>query len=241
MQYLQGGKIILILFVLSCFVGSLQAQRFVDAGHNYLSFQSKPYYFGITLAMNSSRFRPFKSSDFLESNRIYSVESLTGPGFNLGIIGNLKLGNEFDFRFLPTLSFAERTLGYQSMIEGNMKFSTRKIESVFVELPFHLRYKSKPYKDIRLFVIGGLKYGFDVASDSRSRQADQLVKISPNDFALEYGAGVQIFFPFFIFSPEIKMSHGIGNTLLFNKALDEATVLDKILSRTFTISLHFEG
>ncbi len=241
MQYLQGNKVGAILIGFIFIASSLSAQRFVDAGHNYLSFQSKPYYFGITLAMNSSRFRPFKSSDFLESDRIYSVESLTGPGFNLGIIGNLKLGNEFDFRFLPTLSFAERTLSYQSMLEGSMKNSTKKIESVFVELPFHLRYKSKPYKDIRLFVIAGLKYGFDVASDSRSRQADQLVKISPNDFALEYGAGVQIFFPFFIFSPELKMSHGIGNTLLFNKTLDEATVLDKVLSRTFTISLHFEG
>ncbi|MCB0555418.1 MAG: PorT family protein, partial [Phaeodactylibacter sp.] len=74
-----------------------------------------------------------------------------------------------------------------------------------------------------------------------SRQAETLVKISPNDFSLEYGAGIQFFFPFFIFSPEFKVSQGIGNTLIYNENLEESTVLEKLLSRTFTFSLHFEG
>jgi hypothetical protein len=52
---------------------------------------------------------------------------------------------------------------------------------------------------------------------------------------------MQFFFPFFIFSPELKISQGIGNTLIYNPALQESTVLEKLLSRTFTISLHFEG
>jgi hypothetical protein len=33
----------------------------------------------------------------------------------------------------------------------------------------------------------------------------------------------------------------MGNTLIFNKNLSESTILEKIISRTFTISLHFEG
>jgi len=115
------------------------------------------------------------------------------------------------------------------------------VESVFVETPFHVRYKSAPYKDIRLFVIAGVKYAFDVASEARARQAETLVKISPNDFSVEVGAGIQFFFPYFIFSPELKFSQGIGNTLIYNPNLEESTVLEKILSRTFTISLHFEG
>lgn len=241
MQYLFRFKIIFVVFFLGFHSIILESQTYEDAGFNYLGFQQKPYYFGISLAMNTSRFKPFRSSDFMISDEIYGVESLTGPGFNLGIIGNLKLGNEFDFRFLPSLSFAERTLAYRNKQEGIESLRTRKIESVFVEMPFHLRYKSKPYKDMRLFVIAGMKYGFDVASDSRSRQADSLVKISPTDFSIEYGAGVQLFFPFFIFSPEIKFSNGIGNTLIYNGQLKESTVIDKILSRTITFSLNFEG
>lgn len=232
-----GTKIIVLLFLLS---GSTQldAQKF-RGNYNFLDFQQKPYYFGITLGYNTSTFRPFQSRDFLRSDSIAVVEGLSGPGFNLGIVTNLKIGDYFDFRFLPTLSFAERELTYDR--RSRLRPTTRTVSSVFVELPFHLRYKSAPFKDKRVFVIAGLKYGFDVASDSRSKQAETLVKISPNDFAVEYGAGVQFFFPFFIFSPEFKISHGIGNSLIYNDNLEESTVLEKVLSRTFTISLHFEG
>jgi hypothetical protein len=239
---LLGGKIGWILFpVLLLLQLPLKGQVFNSGNnHNYFDFQQKTHYFGITLGLNSSRFKPFRSKDFLNSDSIRIVESVNGPGFNLGIITNLKIGNYFDLRFLPTLSFAERNINYNETRRG-LPASQRKVESVFVEMPVHFRYKSEPFHDIRLFVIGGVKYSFDVASESRTRQAETIVKIAPNDFAVEFGAGIQIFFPYFIFSPELKVSHGLGNTLIYNNNLEESTVLEKLLSRTFTISFHFEG
>ena len=240
--HLHGGKIGTLLLVLGCLLAGTDARAQFTGGQNYnfYNFQGKPYYFGITLGVNSSKYTPFRSEEFIFADSISAVTSLNGPGFNLGIITNLKIGKYFDFRFLPTLSFAERRLNYTA---GTIRTRETQevVESVFVELPFHFRYKSAPYRDKRLFLIAGVKYNFDVASDSRSRQAEELVRISPHDFAVEYGAGVQFFFPYFIFSPEFKVSHGIGNTLLFNPNLPESTVLEKVLSRTFTISLHFEG
>ncbi|MGH1436421.1 MAG: outer membrane beta-barrel protein [Lewinella sp.] len=236
---LHGYKITLICLLLVSSI-SAQAQIGGKGNYNFFEFQQKPYYFGITLAMNNSSFTPFRSEEFLYSDSIQAVQALRGPGFNLGIVTNLKIGDYFDFRFLPTLSFGERKLVYDQT-RRDAQPNQRSVESVFVEMPFHFRYKSAPYKDKRLFVLAGVKYSFDVASDSRARQAESLVKISPHDFALEYGAGVQFFFPYFIFSPEIKFSHGIGNTLIFNPGLEESTVLEKVLSRAFTLSFHFEG
>ncbi|MFN7117420.1 MAG: outer membrane beta-barrel protein [Saprospiraceae bacterium] len=228
------------LFILVLIGQFAYAQKFGADSYNFREFDQKSYYFGITLGYNTSSYKPFRSKDFINSDSILGVESLTGPGFNLGIVTNLKIGNYFDLRFLPTLSFVERNLRYQRD-ERLQTFSDRSVQSVFVEMPFHLRYKSAPYKDIRLFVIAGVKYAFDVASESRARQAETLVKIAPNDFSVEMGAGIQFFFPYFIFSPEFKVSQGIGNILIYNPNLEESTVLEKLLSRTFTISLHFEG
>jgi hypothetical protein len=208
--------------------------------YNFLDFQQKPYYFGITLAYNASNFRVQNSRNFIGNDSIRTVESVNGPGFNLGIVTNLKIGDYFDIRFLPTLSFAERRINYQSINDGRPPYR-RTIESVFVETPLHIRYKSEPFNDIRLFMIGGVKYSFDVASESRVRQASELVKVAPTDFAVELGAGAQFFFPYFIFSPEIKFSHGLGNSLIFDSTLEESNVIERILSRTFTLSLHFEG
>ncbi len=230
------------IILLALVLGSLGAQAQVTGkgNYNFFDFQQKPYYFGITLALNNSSFTPFRSQEFIFSDSIQQVQALRGPGFNLGIVTNLKIGDYFDFRFLPTLSFGERKLIYDRT-RRDAADTQRSVESVFVEMPFHFRYKSAPYKDKRLFVLAGVKYSFDVASDSRARQAESLVKISPHDFQIEYGAGIQFFFPYFIFSPELKFSHGIGNTLIFNPNLEESTVLERVLSRTFTLSFHFEG
>jgi Outer membrane protein beta-barrel domain len=236
MQRLLSQKIIIFAFLLSTFSAFGQTTK---GNYNYLDFNQKPYYFGITLGLNRADYRVFHSKDFIRNDSFTRVESVTGPGFNLGIVSNLKIGEYFDLRFLPTLSFGEHNLKYS--LSGTERIINRRVESVFVELPFHARYKSAPFHDFRLFVIGGVKYSFDVASDSRTRQASGLVKIAPTDFAMEYGAGIQFFFPYFIFSPEIKISQGLNNVLIFNSKLEQSNVIEKVLSRALTISLHFEG
>ncbi len=228
-----------LLLTLGFQLPSALGQHNQGANLNYLDFAQKPYYFGITLGYNSSNYRIFHSKDFIRNDSFARAESVTGPGFNLGIVSNLRIGEFFDIRFLPTLSFAEHSIRYTP--PGSGRIINRPIESVLVELPFHVRYKSATYHDFRLFVIGGVKYSFDVASDSRTRQAAGLVKIAPTDFQVEYGAGIQFFFPYFIFSPEIKVSQGLNNVLIYNDKLQQSTVLEKVMSRTFTLSLHFEG
>lgn len=216
-----------------------QAQFKQGNNYNYLDFQSKSYYFGITLGLNSSNYKVHHSKSFIRNDSFARAESVRGPGFNLGIVSNLKIGEYFDLRFLPTLSFIERNLVYTQ--PESQKNINRRVESVLVEMPFHVRYKSAPYHDFRLFVIGGVKYTYDVASDSRTRQAAGLIKIAPTDFQTEFGAGIQFFFPYFIFSPELKVSQGINNILIYNNRLQQSTILERMTSRTFTLSLHFEG
>ncbi len=229
---------VLALLALLSF-SAVQAQ-YRQGNFNFLDFQAKQYYFGITLGYNQGDYRIYNSKNFIGNDSFARIQSVGGPGFNLGIVSNLRLGDYFDLRFLPTLSFAERNIRYSRPGEAARPVN-RKIESVLVEMPFQVRYKSAPYHDFRLFVIGGVKYSYDVASDSRSRQAVGLVKISPTDFQFEYGFGIQFFFPYFIFSPEIKVSQGINNVLIYNDRVYQSTILEKVMSRTFTLSFHFEG
>lgn len=238
MFHLYSKQVIAICLVI-IFFSPVDAQK-SKGTYNFLSFEQKPYYFGITLGYNTTNFKVFHSEKFILNDSIALAQSANGGGFNLGIVTNLKVGKYFDFRFLPTLSFIERNLNYTSPNESSKPF-TQRIEGVLVETPFHIRYKSEVYNDMRMFVIAGVKYSFDVASDSRTRQAPSLVKIAPTDFAFEFGAGIQLFFPYFIFSPEIKFSHGLGNILIYDNNLERSNVLEKLVSRGLTISLHFEG
>jgi hypothetical protein len=214
-----------------------QAQK---GNYNFWEFRKKPFYFGLTLGMHSTGYLVDKSKAFIGTDSIQVVNGVDKPGLNVNIITNLKIGQYFDFRFIPGFAFSERRFEFLSQ---SGKVDQKKIESVFLEVPLLLRFKSEPYKDKRLFVVGGLKYSYDVQSNSRLRreQSEKLIQITPHDFQFEIGAGMQFFFPFFIFSPEIKFSQGIGNIHIYNGLLEESLIIDKVKSRTFTISFHFEG
>lgn len=235
MHHLLGRKIILFLLIfgLAC-TGWSQNSR---DNYNFRDFQKKPYYFGLSLALNNSSYKINHGKDFNNPSQYRIAEPESQYGFNLNMIGNLKLGQFFDFRLLPGFSFTERKLLYTET-EGDIPVNEGR-ESVFFEIPFHIRYKSEPYKDKRLFVVGGIKYSYDVTSNSESRETT--LRFSPHDYQLEVGFGMQIFYPYFIFSPEIKYSRGIGNTLIYDQNLEQTTILESIQSQMWTLSFHFEG
>ena len=238
---LQGRKIALVVFLI-CSLSSVYAQR-ASGNYNYLDFNQKPYYFGITLGYNVNNFKVYRSKQFFTNDSTRIVNGVTGPGFNLGVVTNLKIGEYFDIRFLPTLSFADRKVSYVK--PKSTSPVTDPFDGVLVELPFQVRYKSAPYHDKRLFVILGAKYSYDVASNSKARQRKdgqyKAINISPTDFQVETGVGLQMYFPYFIFSPELKFSQGLNNIMLYDKELYKGNILEKVFSRALTISLHFEG
>jgi hypothetical protein len=237
MHHLRRLQVVLIL---AGFPGFLLAQKYNNANVNYNNFKARQYYFGITLGYNSSNYKILQSESFLTREDISRVSSVTGGGVNVGLVTNLKIGEYFDVRLLPTLSFASRQLNY-SLSSDEVRVFDRKMEPVFVEAPLQFRYKSDTYNDMKMYVLGGVKYIFDVSSESRTKREMNLVKIAPSDFAFEIGVGAQFYFPYFIFSPELKFSQGISNTLIYNSNIIQSTVLDRVLSRTFTLSFHFEG
>lgn len=209
--------------------------------YNFLEYKNKSYYFGITLGFNSSKYFTVQSDEFIGNPDIHVIQGAQKLGFDVNGIVNFKIGDNFDFRALPGFSFATRSIEFNAT--KHTHGDKRDLESILVKFPFHVRYKSAPYRDKRAFVVAGLSYSYDVASNSMVRQelARNLIQVSPHDFQFEIGVGMQFFFPYFIFSPEFKFSQGLNNTLIYNQSLLESRVIEKLMSRTFTISFHIEG
>lgn len=242
MHHLFSIKVIFLILLFAVMGSSkANAQWIGKDNYNFLDFQRKPYYYGITFGLHNSGYRINQSSFFINNEEIRVAEGASEIGMDLHVIFNLKIGEYFDFRVLPGFAFSNRSLEFTMVDQPDNAIQKTTIESVFFEMPFHVRYKSKPYKDKRAFVVGGVKYSYDVSSNSQSRLSNDIIKISPHDFSFEVGMGMQFFFPYFIFSPEIKYSRGLGNILLFNNELNEARVLEQVVSELITISFHFEG
>jgi len=240
------------LVILFCFLIVSEAHSQTQGNRNFLAYKNKDYYFGITLGFNSSKHFTVPSNEFLNTDNIQVIQGAQSVGFDVNGIVNFKIGENFDIRSLPGFSFATRTLqfapveGYTSIAPAcstGSHLECQDLESILVKFPFHVRYKSAPFQDKRAFVVTGLNYAFDVASNSKVREelARNLIQVSPHDFQFEVGVGMQFFFPYFILSPEIRFSQGLNNTLIYNNDLLESKIIEKLMSRTFTISFHIEG
>ncbi len=230
-------QIVLITFTLCLATNGLLAQR---GNYNFGFYEQKKHYFGISLGYQTYGFKIHRSQELLLNPEFRTVESISQPGFNLGFIHNYKLGKYVDFRTLFHFSFAARSLEYRSTDPEQAPVMDNQ-ELISLSLPFQIRYKSAPYRDKRVFATAGIKYTHHLSNNSSLRNADDLIHIAPVDFSVEVGAGIQFFMPYFIFSPEIKLSQGVGNILLRDRGLSKSNILESILSRALTISLHFEG
>jgi hypothetical protein len=236
MYDLFSQKIIFPILIF-CFLSSSLIGQGGKDNYYFKNYNRKSYYFGINLGFNNSGYKLQQSSVFIKNDSVRITEGASDIGLNINMITNLKLGDYFDFRFMPGLSFAPRGIEY-TQVESSV-IVKRTIESVYFEMPFQVRFKSQPYRDKRAFVTAGLKYGYDVQSNSKSRKSQ--IRMAPHDFQYEMGLGIQMFYPYFIFSPEIKFSRGLGNLLIYDKGLNESRVLENVTSQIFTLSFNFEG
>lgn len=206
---------------------------------NMPEHDQKPYYFGITFGLNYSQYRIKYSSSFVENDTFTKIQPLWSPGFNLGLMANLRLSSFIDLRFVPSLSFAEKRMSMT--LAPKDSFSERSIESVYMHLPLQLKFKSDRIHNFRFYGLVGGKLDYDLAANARSRRSDEWLKVKPLDLGYEIGVGFEFYYPNFIFSPEIKLSQGLNNQLYKDSSIPLTNAIQEINTRMFIISIHLEG
>lgn len=205
---------------------------------NMPEHDSKLYYFGITFGFNYSAFRINNTQSFAEHDTFRSVQPSYGPGFNLGIMGNLRLTKFVDLRFIPALVFSDKKI---KTIDQNNKEENRSIESIYMQLPLQLKFKSDRIGNFRFYGILGGKLDYDLSANARSRRQDEWLRVSPVDIGAEVGIGFEFFYPNFIFAPEIKLSQGFRNTNYKDSQIPLSNTIDAMRTRMIVFSIHLEG
>lgn len=233
------GRIWVVMMTLLGFCAPAKAQLDLNLNEH----DNKPYYFGITLATNLSRFQTEHHPSFLGQDTILVAEPSNAGGFALGLLATARLSPRFETRFNPTLTFMDRGINYSLKYPDwdNKTAITQRVESVIVSFPFQVKFNSDRIGNFRVYMLGGAKLDYDLASNARARKVNDLVKIQKTDYGIEAGLGFNFYFPSFIFSPEIKLSNGLGNIHVRNENLRYSSVLDRIQSRMIVFSIHLEG
>jgi hypothetical protein len=228
-------KYLLIIMLLSVQTPSFGQRRIL----NMPEHDDKLYYFGLTFGANFSQYRIKYSSSFTETDTFKTIQPKWSPGFNLGLMANLRLNKFIDLRFIPSLTFADKRMVFT--MSPNDSSSDRSIESIYMHLPLQLKFKSDRIKNFRFYGMLGAKFDYDLAANARSRRSDEWLKVKPVDLGYELGVGFEFYYPNFIFSPEIKLSQGLGNQIYHDKSVPLTNAIDELHTRMIVISIHLEG
>lgn len=206
----------------------------------------KKYYLGIGVLYNMSRFQLSHHDRFLASDTVMMVHPENAGGIGLAGLHTYRLSPRFEVRAIfPQLLFSYKNLTYHlSYPEAALEeqpVMTKRVESILLGLPIHVKFRSDRIDNFRFYVFGGGKFEYDLASNARARRAEDLVKLRKLDVGVEAGLGFNFYFPVFILSPEIKISNGISNSHHRDEGLKFSNVVDRLHSRMIVFSLIFEG
>ena len=236
---MKSPNIFILIALLLCVSFNSFGQRHKKP-QNLPRYDFKKIHFGFTLGINSLNFNINKNNNFLNNDTLLSMLSEDQKGFNLGIVSNLRLGKYTDLRFIPTLVFGERILNYSFNDQSNLPLQEKRIESTMIDFPFSLKYKSERYNNFRTYVMCGIKYSLDIASQSEiDDEGQELVKLNNHDLMIEGGFGIDFYLQYFKFSPQIKLSHGIINILAKDSTLYTETIKN-LKTSSWMISFTFE-
>ena len=234
----KAAQLFLILLFITASFESVNAQRIIVK--NQEKYDKQWIHFGFLLGTNKTNFKVSRAENLLQNDSVLFLSADGQTGFDLGIISNLRIAENFDLRFTPMLAFSQRNMNYNMTLKvAGSNLVTKKIESTFIQFPLLLKFKSNRVNNYRFYVLGGAKYMIDLVSQAAVENDEQLVKLKKYDYGYEIGFGMDLYLPLFKFAPEIKMYQGIPNILANDNAV-YTTSLGGLKTRIWSISFTFE-
>jgi len=237
MRYIVRFIIFLLLFINTTTAIAQQRIRI----QNLHAYDLKKIRFGFILGVNQMDFSVKRDRKLPDPDPILYFNSSPEWGFHIGIVSDLRLADNFNLRYVPTLSFGDRLLQYSVLKnDGTVGQYNKRIESTFLEFPLSLKFKSKRMTNTRAYLIGGPKYSIDLASLSKKKsEDDDIVKLKRDDFTMELGVGFDFYLEYFKFGIEIKMAYGL-NDVIYREPNMFNDVVKKINSKIFYLTFTFE-
>ena len=208
--------------------------------------------FGFGFQYISSDFKIYKTADWrtpffdVGSNKnvtdsLSSISSTGTQGFGVGFVARYRITDNLELRTTPSLTFTDRTLVYRYI--NSETAVNKQVSASLVEFPLSLKIKSDRIVNFRAYLIGGLKYSYGIskaaAQDPNLSPLDRLVVTQRGYVSYEAGIGMDIYFEYFKFSPEFKISNSIGNIVTPNND-PYSKPLEKLLLHSLVFTIYFE-
>ncbi len=167
-------------------------------------------------------------------------------GFNVGVLGELRLNQHFQFRLAPALYFGTRHISFHNMNPisvDSLIARNQTMKTVYISCAMDLIFAAQRFNNHRPYVMVGLNPVINLSGSS-----EDYLKLKRYDLYLEAGVGCDFYLPFFKLRPELKFMYGLTNSLDTNhpNSLKDAAMrpyassVNKARSKMIVLTFYFE-
>lgn len=138
-------------------------------------------------------------------------------GFNVGVLGELRLNTHFQLRVAPAMYFGTRHLTFINHsdvdLDGKPREQKQQMKSAYISSAVDLIFAAPRFNNHRPYLMAGLNPMINLSGKS-----SDILKLKRYDMYAEIGVGCDFYLPFFKLRPELKFMYGISNALDKNHA-----------------------
>ncbi|MGD1945610.1 MAG: porin family protein [Croceivirga sp.] len=135
-------------------------------------------------------------------------------GFNVGLIGEMRINKFLDVRFEPGLLYSQRNLGFPGF--DNAQDAIREVRSTYIRFPLLLKISTKRFNNIKPFIVAGAYTAINLGAkeDSLEDNSSGEFRMVKNVYGYELGFGIDIYTEYFKFTPSIRGVFALNDELI---------------------------
>lgn len=252
------------VFLAICFATMANAQLFrtKDRMDNLEGFDNQKFSYGFYLAANNFDYKLVLDPKFGIDGQKSLVQTKSAYSFGAGLIGKLRLNDNFDLRFEPGLQFVEREIFFDTQSNDQYSAGTtsnppftpivltdadhlRTVKSTYVDLPLLIEVHGDRWYNSRPYAAVGVNWMMNLQSNNKAPDDNSqgLFRTTASNFAWSAELGIQLYFSRF------KLTPGFRGTFMMNDELVSdnpgtppywTDAISSAKSRAFMFVLKFE-
>ena len=229
-----------IVLLIGLFASSfLNAQfRNRDRMDNLEDFDEKKFSWGFFLAANNYDYKLILDPKYgmgrnVEDKNQNLITSKSSMGFGAGLIGRMRLNENFDLRVEPGLQFVQRDLTFNTQSNSEFAGGTntnapfvpltltdvdrfKVVKSTYIDVPVLLEFHGNRWYNSRPYAAAGINYMVNVQSNQKSESDNQqnIFRSTTHNFGWSAEIGMQFYFSRFKLTPAVRGTFFTNNELV---------------------------
>lgn len=194
-------------------------------------FDERFLHYGYFLGVNQYDFKFQYTADFYNDRSMgytdrADIEVEQSMGFQVGLIGDMRLASFANLRIEPGLYYNQRNLKYPENFGLDEEVDRfREVRSTNIRLPLVLKLSAKRINNFRPFVLAGAALEFDLSSNEKNKDdnASGIFRTTAQNTTYELGFGFDFYLFYFKFSPSIRGIFMLNDQLVQDTPPNDAT------------------